>query len=153
MNGFELNIAMQYIDAKYLDIAEASENGKANLKVIEGEIKMNYKAKKKYTRAITAVAMAACLLLSLGITAFASDFFGIRTMFKAASAELPDDAAEYIHPENSSFTDQELSCLLTESLCDEANIMAIVSISGGSKYIMRRPFQMPYPVCFSAMPQ
>ena len=99
--------------------------------------KYENKKSKAGIRRLSSLAAAACLVFSLGLTAYALNLFGIREMFKSHNRELPEAADPYIQHQTEATTAQEdWSARVTESLCDSSRILVTVSVSGGDKYIV-----------------
>ena len=105
-------------------------------------------------RRLFALVLAACLVFSLAITAYAANLFGIREMFRTPYRELPEavepyiqqhtEAAESYIPQNTEATREEnWSARVTESLCDGTKILVTVTISGGDQYIVVPTDAMP----------
>ena len=81
--------------------------------------------------------LAACLVFSLAVAAYAANLFGIRELFRTPYRELPETAVAYIQQETAAAEVEEgWSCAITESLCDNSTVMATVTIRGGDKYIV-----------------
>jgi len=77
--------------------------------------------------------MAACLVFALAVTAYAVHYFlGIRDMDK----KLPDTAEPYIQQHTEAAALEDWSAKISESLCDESQILVTVTVSGGDKYIV-----------------
>lgn len=87
-------------------------------------------------RRIMGLALAACLVFALAVTAYATNIFGLREMFKTETRELPEEAVPYIQENIESATQEGLSARVTESLCAGSKLMATVEITGGDKYIL-----------------
>ena len=88
-------------------------------------------------RKLAVLILAACLVFSLAVTAYAANLFGIRELFRTPYRELPETAEPYIQQETAAAEAEEgWSCAITESLCDASTVMATVTIRGGDKYIV-----------------
>ena len=88
-------------------------------------------------RKLAVLILAACLVFSLAVAAYAANLFGIRELFRTPYRELPDTAVAYIQQETAAAEVEEgWSCAITESLCDNSTVMATVTIRGGDKYIV-----------------
>lgn len=88
-------------------------------------------------RKLAALILAACLVFSLAVTAYAANLFGIRDLFRTYYIELPETADPYIQQETATAEAEEgWSCVITESLSDSSTVMATVTIRGGNKYIV-----------------
>ena len=88
-------------------------------------------------RKLAVLILAACLVFSLAVAAYAANLFGIRELFRTPYRELPETAVAYIQQETTAAEVEEgWSCAITESLCDNSTVMATVTIRGGDKYIV-----------------
>lgn len=87
-------------------------------------------------RRVVGLALAACLVFALAVTAYATNIFGLREMFRTETRELPEEAVPYIQENTESATQEGLSARVTESLCNNGKLMATVEVSGGDKYIL-----------------
>lgn len=94
------------------------------------------KNKGTSTRRIVAVALAACLVFALAITAYATNAFGLKDMYKTETRELPEEAEAYIQQHTESASEEGLTAKVTESLCNDSKLMVTVEVSGGDKYIL-----------------
>ena len=92
--------------------------------------------KRLVSRRLIGLASAACLVLSLGVTAYALNLFGIREMFRTENRELPEAADPYIQQHTETAAAEDWSARITESLCDTGKILTTVTVSGGDKYIL-----------------
>lgn len=80
--------------------------------------------------------LAACLMFALALSAYAANLLGIQTLFRTPYRQLPEDAAAYIQEETIAAEAAGWSCEITETLADNATVMATVVIHGGDKYIV-----------------
>lgn len=87
--------------------------------------------------------LAACLVFALGITAYASNLFGIREMFRTQFRDLPESAESYITQNTETAVGKDWSAHITESLCDSSRMLVTVSVSGGEKYIVAPTYASP----------
>lgn len=94
--------------------------------------KYENKRRGGYSRRLFSLILAACLVFSLAISAYAFNLFGIREMFR----ELPEEAEPYIQTHTESATAEDWGARITESLCDTGKILTTVTVSGGDKYII-----------------
>ena len=105
-------------------------------------------------RRLFALVLAACLVFSLAITAYAANLFGSREMFRTPYRELPESAEPYIQqhteaPESynqqhtEAVQEENWSARVTESLCDGTKILVTVTVSGGDQYIVAPTDAMP----------
>ena len=95
------------------------------------------------TRRLIGLALAACLVFSLAVTAYALNLFGIREMFRTENRELPEEANPYIQQHTETAAAEDWSARITESLCDTGKILTTVTVSGGDKYIVVPTDAMP----------
>lgn len=124
MKGLKVMKELSFINPKYIH---------------EGEFE-SISASEKSThshRKLAALILAACLVFSLAVTAYAANLFGIRELFRTFNRELPEAAKPYIQQETAATEAKEgWSCAITESLSDNSTVMATVTIRGGDKYIV-----------------
>ena len=93
----------------------------------------NTKKTRTHTRQLLRLAMAACLIFALAVTACAVHYYlGIRDM----DDKLPVAAEPYIQEHTDAAALEDWSARITESLCDENKVMVTVTVSGGDKYII-----------------
>lgn len=124
MKGRKMMKGLSFINPKYIH---------------EGEFdSISVSEKHTHThRKLAALILAACLVLSLAVTAYAANLFGIRELFHTPYRELPEAAEPYIQQETAATEAEEgWSCAITESLSDNSTVMATVTIRGGDKYIV-----------------
>ena len=105
--------------------------------------KFEKKRKGVTTRRLISLASAACLVLSLAISAYALNLFGIREMFRTQNRELSETADPYIQQHTEAAAAEDWSARVTESLCDTGKILTTVTVSGGDKYILVPTDAMP----------
>lgn len=124
MKGLKVMKGLSFINPKYIH---------------EGEFE-SISTPEKSThshRKLAALILAACLVFSLAVTAYAANLFGIRELFRTFNRELPEAAKPYIQQETAATEAKEgWSCAITESLSDNSTVMATVTIRGGDKYIV-----------------
>lgn len=98
-----------------------------------------FETTKKHSRKFVAVILAACLVFALATTAYAANFWGIRTLFDTVNEKLPQEADPYIqHHETERIQSEEKdwTAEITESLADGSKIMLTIHFSGGDKYLL-----------------
>lgn len=123
MKGKDFMKELSYIDPKFIQEGEFD--------TVSANVKSAYSHKK-----LLVLIPAACLLLSLAVTAYATNLFGIREMFNNPNRELPEAAEPYIQQESAAAEGEGWTCEITESLSDSATVMATVKIDGGDEYII-----------------
>lgn len=96
-----------------------------------------------HSRRLLGLILAACLVFSLAITAYAANIWGIREMFRTYNRELPEAAETYIQQHTEAAAAEDWSARITESLCDTGKILTTVTVSGGDKYIIVPTDVMP----------
>ena len=95
---------------------------------------------KQSTRSLMRLALAACLIFALAATVYAVHYFlGIRDMDK----KLPEKAEPYIQQHTEAAVLEDWSAQITESLCDETQILVTVTVSGGDRYIIAPTYADP----------
>lgn len=105
--------------------------------------KYENRAKGVHSRRLIGLILAACLVFTLAVTAYAMDFLGIRAMFDNQNRELPEAAEPYIQQHTETAAAEDWSARITESLCDPGKILTTVTVSGGDKYILAPTDAMP----------
>lgn len=98
-----------------------------------------FETTKKHSRKFVAVILAACLVFALATTAYAANFWGIRTLFDTVNEKLPQQADPYIQhheTENIQSEKKDWTAEITESLADGSKIMLTIHFSGGDKYLL-----------------
>ena len=87
---------------------------------------------------IVTFALAAALMLALAIAAYAIYSFGIRDLLpnSAKNLELPETAANLVEQHNETVAADGWSARVTESSCDEYNILVTVMVTADEKYIL-----------------
>ncbi|MGM9628198.1 MAG: hypothetical protein ACI3V4_08930 [Faecousia sp.] len=124
MKGRKVMKGLSFINPKYIQEGEFDS--------IAAPAKSTHSHRK-----LIALILAACLVFSLAVTAYAANLFGIRELFRTPYRELPEAAEPYIQQETAAAEVEEgWSCAITESLCDNSTVMATVTIRGGDKYIV-----------------
>lgn len=92
------------------------------------------------TRRLMRLVLAACLIFALCLTAYAVHYFlGIRDM----DSKLPETAEPYIQQHTEAAVLEDWSAQITESLCDETQILVTVTVSGGDRYIIAPTYADP----------
>ena len=128
----------------FSDIEDAYIMGTLNLaaqmdRAPERTISMNNRNTNKsriHTRRLIRLVLAACLIFALAVTAYASNFLGIREMLKRSGEELPGEAYEYIQTHDMSIDSTVWRCDVTESLTDARNIYISVTVTTPGKYVL-----------------
>lgn len=124
MKGQKVMKGLSFINPKYIHEGEF------------GSISAPEKSTHSH-RKLAVLILAACLVFSLAVAAYAANLFGIRELFRTPYRELPETAVAYIQQETAAAEVEEgWSCAITESLCDNSTVMATVTIRGGDKYIV-----------------
>ena len=138
MNRKLISQALSRLDGAVIEECMSYQNPEHSL-VPERKNNMGkYERAKGHSRKLFAVILAACLVFALATTAYAADFWGIRSLFTRYD-ELPQEADSYIqHHETESVQSEEedWSARITESLADGPKIMLTIHFSGGDKYLL-----------------
>ena len=124
--GRKVMTGMSFISPKYIQEGEFETMSDTMKKPQTG----------RHSRKLAAVLLAACLVFALAVTAYATDLFGLKDMFRTPNRELPEAAEPYIQKETAAAEEQDWSCEITESLADATTVMATVTVRGGDKYII-----------------
>ena len=96
-----------------------------------------------HSRRLISLILAACLVFTLAITAYAVNAFGIREMFRTQTRELPEAVDPYIQQHTETAAAEDWSARIRESLCDSGKILTTVTVTGGDKYIIVPTDAMP----------
>ena len=88
------------------------------------------------SRRLIGLILAACLIFTLAITAYALNLFGIREMFRSKNQNLPEKIDPYIQQHSETVAAREWGATVTESFCDPTRVMVTISVTGGDKYIV-----------------
>lgn len=132
-------ISKAITDIEDMYILEALNTPAAADRAPERTICMNNHGTKKkqiQTRRVLRLALAACLIFSLAVTAYAFNFLGIREMLEKKGVKLPDQAYEYIQTHDMSIDSKVWRCDVTESLTDEKNILIAVTVTTPGDYVL-----------------
>lgn len=130
MKGRKIMVGLSFISPKY--IMEAEQDTLEGIQPV-----------KKRSRKILVLIAAACMLMGLAITAYAVNLFGIRELFKTHIRQLPAEALPYIQEETVAAEAEGWSCEITETLADNASVMATVVIRGGDQFIIAPTYTGP----------
>ena len=138
MNRKLISKAVGNISPAYIEEAmfpPEADSGRAPERTIEMG-KYEQKRNRVSSRRLVGILLAASLVFTLALTAYAMNMFGIREMFRSENRELPDAADPYIQQHTETAAAEGWSARITESLCDTGNILTTVTVSGGDKYIL-----------------
>ena len=133
MKGKDIFLGLGYIGADLVEEAETAAFPK----------KTEQKKTGGHMRKLIGIVLAACLVFVLAAGAYAANLFGLRELFRTAHRELPEAAVPYIQQETVAARAEDWSCAITESLSDDSNVMATVTIRGGDKYIVAPTYVNP----------
>lgn len=136
MNRDLINKAITGISASFLEEAMTSPARETAPERTKKMGKFENRQRGTSSRRIVTVALAACLIFALAVTAYATNIFGLRDLYNVGTRQLPEEAVPYIQENNESASQEGLSARVTESLCNNGKLMATVEISGGDKYIL-----------------
>ena len=82
-------------------------------------------------------ALAAALLLSLGIAAYAADLFGLRALYANPNrGEMPEAAAALINAQEAETAGEGWQARVLESYCDEGTVLLTVAFRADEDYIL-----------------
>jgi hypothetical protein len=90
----------------------------------------------KKKRIIT-FALAAALLLALGIVAYAANLFGLRELYANPNrGDMPEEAANLIVSQSAEVEGDGWSASVLETYCDEGTVLVAVRVSADASYIV-----------------
>lgn len=95
------------------------------------------------SRKLMVLILAACLVFSIAVTAYAANLWGIRELFRTHTRELPEGADSFIQQHTETVQAEDWSARIMESLCDGNKILLTVAVSGGDQYILAPTDAMP----------
>ena len=126
LNSEKAILAMNDVDDNYLEYAREMLGYKAEVKI-----------RSTIKRRILTIALAATLILSLGIAAYAANLFGLRELFATSTrGEMPEEAAELIIPQGGELDSDGWRAQVMESYCDERTVLITVRISADARYLV-----------------
>ena len=86
---------------------------------------------------ILGFALAAALLLSLGMVAYAADLFGLRALYANPNrGEMPEAAAALINAQEAETAGEGWQARVLESYCDEGTVLLTVAFRADEDYIL-----------------
>ena len=128
----EFNKAMNGIDDRFLSVWE--ERQKKVVPLPEG--KENQEARPGHRR-LWVLILAACLVIAMALTAYATYRMGIREAMTGTLEQVSPGEAAYITPETATAeSDVGWSCALTESLYTGEKIMLSITVHAGEEYLL-----------------
>lgn len=126
LNSEKAILAMNDIDDNDLESAREMLGYKT-------ENKVGYAFKKR----IITFALAAALILSLSVSAYAANLFGLRELFANPNrGEMPEEAAALIVNQNAETEGDGWRAQVMESYCDEGTVMVAVRVSADTRYLV-----------------
>ena len=132
MTILEFNKAMNGIDDRFLSAWE--ERQKKVVPLPEG--KGNDEARPGHRR-LWVLILAACLVIAMALTAYATYRMGIREAMTGTLEQVSPGEAAYITPETAvAESDVGWSCALTESLYTGEKIMLSITVRAGEEYLL-----------------
>lgn len=136
MNRDTISDALDLIDTKY--ISETMRySGKHDDSALERSGTMLTNNRKRTVRRIAVAAAAVCIVMAMGITAYAMNTWGIREILgNNTNYELPPSAADIIQPHSESGSSDGFTARMTETLCDANTFMTTVTVTGGDNVIL-----------------
>ena len=132
MNISEFNKAMNGIDDRFLSAWE--ERQEKFVPLPEG--KGNGEARPGHRR-LWVLILAACLVIAMALTAYATYRMGIREAMTGTLEQVSPGEAAYITPETAKAESEAgWSCALTESLYTGEKIMLSITVHAGEEYLL-----------------
>ena len=128
----EFNKAMNGIDDRFLSAWEDRQKEIVSLPEGNGKYGTRHGRKRLWV-----LILAACLVITMALTAYAVNFMGIREAMTGTLEQVSPGEAAYITPETAAAESEAgWSCALTESLYTGEKIMLSVTIRAGEEYIL-----------------
>lgn len=135
----EFNKAMNGIDDRFLSAWEERQKQVISFP----QDKETRKAKRSHRR-LWVLVLAACLVIALAITAYATNFRGLREALAGTLWNLSDEEAAYVTPETAAAESEAgWSCAVTESLYTGEKIMLSVTVRAGDAYLLVPTYASP----------
>lgn len=132
MNISEFNKAMNGIDDRFLSAWEERQKKFVPLP----EDKGNDEARPGHRR-LWVLILAACLVIAMALTAYATYRMGIREAMTGTLEQVSPGEAAYITPETAAAESEAgWSCALTESLYTGEKIMLSITVRAGEEYLL-----------------
>ena len=126
LNSEKAVFAMNDIDDSYLESAREMLGYKTGEKV-----------RHAFKKRIITLALAAALILSLAVVAYAANLFGLRELFANPNrGEMPEEAAELIVTQNAEIEGDGWRAQVIESYCDESSILVSARVSADTGYLV-----------------
>lgn len=128
----EFNKAMNGIDDRFLSVWE--ERQEKVVPLPEG--KGNQETRPGHRR-LWVLILAACLVIAMALTAYATYRMGIREAMTGTLEQVSPGEAAYITPETAAAESEAgWSCALTESLYTGEKIMLSITVHAGEEYLL-----------------
>lgn len=145
MNRELISEALNHIDETYILETMRYQNQVPNCPPERATEMSKEQNRKRYgnSKRVYALVVAACMVFSLAITAYAVNLWGIREMSKTPFWQLPESADGYIQQHTETARGEDWECNITESLNDGTKIMVTVAVSGGDRYVLAPTDAMP----------
>ena len=135
----EFNKAMNGIDDRFLSAWEERQKQVISFP----QDKEACKAKRSHRR-LWVLVLAACLVIALAITAYATNFRGLREALAGTLWNLSDEEAAYVTSETAAAESEAgWSCAVTESLYTGEKIMLSVTVRAGDDYLLVPTYASP----------
>ena len=132
MTILEFNKAMNGIDDRFLSVWE--ERQEKFVPLPEG--KGNQETRPGHRR-LWVLILAACLVIAMALTAYATYRMGIREAMTGTLEQVSPGEAAYITPETAAAESEAgWSCALTESLYTGEKIMLSITVHAGEEYLL-----------------
>lgn len=138
MNREQLSKAISDIDDAFLAEAFSAPGASAQASPERTFHMAKFENKTSTIRSkrVWGLLLAACLVFALATTAYASNAFGLRDLFRSPNRELPEAVDPYIQQHEQSAAAAGWQAQITESLCDETKILATVTVTCNDQYVL-----------------
>ena len=124
-----ISLALNALDERYVSEAAAWRPEAARLE--------RERSAHVGTRRLLALALAAALMLSLGLAAYAANLFGLRELYSnPARGDMPEEAAARIERQNAETAGTGWRARVLESYCDESTVLLTAQMSADDGYLL-----------------
>lgn len=143
MNRKLISKALSGIDDRFIEEAMAYKKTQSSPERTSKMGRYENGKSRRHTKRLVGLILAACLVFSLAITAYAANVFGIRDMFRSETRELPEEMEPHIQQHTEEKKDEDLRCQVNESYCDSGKVMVTLTVFGGDDYIIASDWESP----------
>lgn len=133
-----LNQVLYNLDPALIEEAMVAPNCREDRSPERSKNMGKYESSKRRIslRRLAGSVLAACVVFALAISAYATNLFGIREMFRNENRELPEAAETYIQNQEEAASMQELQAEVTQILCDCNRLLVTLTLRGKENYFL-----------------